>query len=137
MRPAIGLFIIAMFILLFIVVKPAKPGTMDYCRPYAAAVAQTVVNFAWLRAYSACLNDEADPRQPEPPDWRGAMCVILPGCEFAIPGSVPATASDKPVSDPEKPEPDPDCKRRHPRSYDAQTQTYHTRKNGKWVRVPC
>jgi hypothetical protein len=62
---------------LFVLSTPAHAGDINYCRPYAAQLTQTFINYVWKRAYTACLNVEGE--DPIPPNnWLTAWNIVAP-----------------------------------------------------------
>src|SRR5262245_1882344 len=53
----------------------ALGASPEICRPYARDLTQLLINYAWNRAYSTCLNSDDDPILPD--TWRGAADVIF------------------------------------------------------------
>jgi len=116
-------YLIVMACLLSIMSTPASSSDMNYCRPYAAKLTQTFINYVWKRAYSACLNVEgSDPLPPN--NWLTAWQIVAPEADMKIvdatpkattvdvakignvPASGPITIADPPsdpVSDPADP----------------------------------
>jgi hypothetical protein len=73
----------------------AEGASGDYCRPFASETSQLLVTYAWMKAYTFCLNEDEDPVVPE--TAQGAAAIVFPGLQSlptarpVPPGSVPAT----------------------------------------------
>jgi hypothetical protein len=62
----------------------AETAEMALCRPYAAQLAQFMVKYIWLRAYSDCIGDE-NPKPPQlPTDWQSALQKVMPPTEIGV-----------------------------------------------------
>lgn len=107
-------YLIVMACLLSIMSTPASSSDMNYCRPYAAKLTQTFINYVWKRAYSACLNVEgSDPLPPN--NWLTAWQIVAPEADLKLVeasprkvdvskiGNVPATADPTPAASADPP----------------------------------
>lgn len=123
---------------------PATASDTNYCRPYAAKLTQTFINYVWNRAYTACLNVEGDDPLP-PNNWMTAWRIVAPEADLKVIeaspvkvdldkiGNVPATDAPKgkqvaaidptdPI-DPVDPPPPPDKPIKQPKSKPAVVKT--------------
>ncbi len=76
--------LLAIIMLFTFAAQAAEP---DVCRPYASKTTEILIKYAWLRAYTACLNEDEAP--PLPQDHYNAFCIVLPDCQFAPYSYVP------------------------------------------------
>jgi hypothetical protein len=123
---------------------PATASDTNYCRPYAAKLTQTFINYVWNRAYTACLNVEGDDPLP-PNNWMTAWRIVAPEADLKVIeaspvkvdldkiGNVPATDAPKgkqvaaidptdPI-DPVDPPPPPDKPIKQPKTKPAVVKT--------------
>lgn len=84
----VSMWLIIVIVLIYLImnITHTKAASMEECRPYASKTTQTIINYAWKRAYTACLN--ADEASEAPNDWVSALSVVTGD---PPPGSVPAT----------------------------------------------
>lgn len=132
---------IALLVLLPIAAQAAEP---EVCRGYATKLLNTHMTWMWNRAYSGCLNMEAN--DPQPPDnAEGAMRIIDPAL-------TPLAAIMSAPEPPPRPTPHAAgksgfapgsdqwkqwCRQNYPRSFDEKTGTVILPTSRHRVRTPC
>lgn len=112
-------------------------ASMDYCRPYARDLVQSMIKSMWTSAYWHCLNSDEDPALPT--TWEDATRIVIPE-PVAVPadtpptdpGSVPATGKSKFAA--HSPGWTAWCRKYYPRSFDPRRGTVIIKRH---KRVPC